>query len=147
MRALATHPERRYATASDFADDLRRYLDGRPIRARPDSAWYRMRKFAARHRSGVAIASSALVALVIGLAVALAQARRANVERDRALAARDFLLGHMTILSAVTFKQIPGAFSDACNKAIENGKPRIFRDDWLGVFDPAEIAESIRRIT
>lgn len=93
MRALATHPERRYATASDFADDLRRYLDGRPIRARPDSAWYRMRKFAARHRSGVAIASSALVALVIGLAVALAQARRANVERDRALAARDFLLG------------------------------------------------------
>ena len=29
----------------------------------------------------------------------------------------------------------------------ENGKPRIFRDDWLGVFEPEEIAESIRRIT
>jgi len=48
---------------------------------------------------------------------------------------------------AVIFNEIPGAFSDACNKAIENGKPRIFRDDWLGVFEPAEIAESIRRIT
>jgi D-apionate oxidoisomerase len=61
--------------------------------------------------------------------------------------ARDFLLGHMNILSAVIFKQIPGAFSDACNKAIVNGKPRLMRDDWLQVFDRGEIAESIRRIT
>ncbi|MBI5717877.1 MAG: NAD(P)-binding domain-containing protein [Burkholderiales bacterium] len=62
-------------------------------------------------------------------------------------AARDFLLGHMTILSAVIFKQIPGQFSDACNKAITFGKPRLLREDWKQVFDRAEIAESIRRIT
>ena len=62
-------------------------------------------------------------------------------------AARDFLLGHMTILSAVIFKQIPGQFSDACNKAITFGKPRLLRDDWRQVFDRDEIAESIRRIT
>jgi D-apionate oxidoisomerase len=62
-------------------------------------------------------------------------------------AARDFLLGHMNILSAVIFNEIPGAFSDACNKAIEFGKPRLMRDDWKGVFDREEIAESIRRIT
>jgi len=61
--------------------------------------------------------------------------------------ARDFLLGHMTILAAVIFKQIPGQFSDACNKAITFGKPRLMRDDWLKVFDNDEIAESIRRIT
>ena len=61
--------------------------------------------------------------------------------------ARDFLLGHMTILAAVIFKQIPGQFSDACNKAITFGKPRLMRDDWKQVFDRAEIAESIRRIT
>ncbi|MEN9867026.1 MAG: hypothetical protein RL748_2616 [Pseudomonadota bacterium] len=62
-------------------------------------------------------------------------------------AARDFLLGHMTILSAVIFKQIPGQFSDACNKAIVNGKPRLLRDDWKKIFDREEIAESIERIT
>lgn len=62
-------------------------------------------------------------------------------------AARDFLLGHMTILSAVIFKEIPGQFSDACNKAITFGKPRLMRDDWKGVFALDEIAESIRRIT
>ena len=62
-------------------------------------------------------------------------------------AARDFLLGHMNILSAVIFNEIPGAFSDACNKAIEFGKPRLMRDDWIQVFDRGEISESIRRIT
>jgi len=61
--------------------------------------------------------------------------------------ARDFLLGHMNILGAVIFNEIPGAFSDACNKAITFGKPRLMRDDWLKVFDREEIAESIRRIT
>lgn len=62
-------------------------------------------------------------------------------------AARDFLLGHMNILAAVIFEEIPGQFSDACNKAIEFGKPRLMRDDWRGIFEPAEIADSIQRIT
>ncbi|HWL56632.1 MAG TPA: phosphogluconate dehydrogenase C-terminal domain-containing protein [Paracoccus sp. (in: a-proteobacteria)] len=62
-------------------------------------------------------------------------------------AARDFLLGHLNILGAVTFGHVQGVFSDACNKAIENGMPRLMRDDWKGIFEPAELAESIRRIT
>lgn len=62
-------------------------------------------------------------------------------------AARDFLLGHLNILAAVTFKEIDGVFSDACNKAIEFGKPMLMRDDWKRVFDADEIAASIRRIT
>jgi hypothetical protein len=61
--------------------------------------------------------------------------------------ARDFLLGHMNILGAVIFEQIDGVFSDACNKAIEFGKPVLMRDDWRRVFEPEEIAASIRRIT
>jgi D-apionate oxidoisomerase len=62
-------------------------------------------------------------------------------------AARDFLLGHMNILGAVIFKEQPGVFSDACNKAIQFGKPALMRDDWKKVFEPDEIAASIRRIT
>jgi len=62
-------------------------------------------------------------------------------------AARDFLLGHMNILGAVIFKEQPGVFSDACNKAIQFGKPMLMRDDWKKVFEPDEIAASIRRIT
>lgn len=62
-------------------------------------------------------------------------------------AARDFLLGHMNILGAVIFKEQPGVFSDACNKAIQFGKPMLMRDDWKRVFEPDEIAASIKRIT
>ena len=62
-------------------------------------------------------------------------------------AARDFLLGHMNILGAVIFKEQPGVFSDACNKAIQFGKPALMRDDWKKVFEPDEIAASIQRIT
>lgn len=62
-------------------------------------------------------------------------------------AARDFLLGHMNILAAVTFEQVQGVFSDACNKAIVFGKDTILKPDWKRLFEPAEIAESVRRIT
>ena len=82
--------------------------------------------------------------LLAAMKDAMDEVVRRGVDRT---CARDFLIGHMNILAAVTFEEVPGVFSDACNKAIENGKPRIFRDDWLGVFEPAEIAESIRRIT
>ncbi|MCL4068355.1 NAD(P)-binding domain-containing protein [Pseudomonas sp. GX19020] len=62
--------------------------------------------------------------------------------------ARDFLLGHMNILGAVIFDEVKGGqFSDACNKAIEFGKPVLMRDDWKRVFDFEEIKASIIRIT
>ena len=62
-------------------------------------------------------------------------------------AARDFLLGHMNILAAVTFEEINGQFSDACNKAIVFGKETIFKPDWLRLFEPEEIKNSVKRIT
>ncbi len=67
-----------------------------------------------------------------------------GVPRD---AARDFLLGHMNILGAGIFGQVDGVFSDACNKAIEFGKPALMKDDWKQVFEPDEIRASIQRIT
>jgi len=69
---------------------------------------------------------------------------RRGVPKD---AARDFLLGHMNILGAVIFKEQEGVFSDACNKAIEFGKPALMRDDWKRVFEPDEIVASVKRIT
>jgi hypothetical protein len=62
-------------------------------------------------------------------------------------AARDFLLGHLNVLGAVIFGEVDGVFSDACNKAIEFGKPVLMQPNWKKVFEPQEIADSIRRIT
>jgi hypothetical protein len=63
------------------------------------------------------------------------------------VAARDFLLGHINVLASVIFEEREGVFSDACNKAIEFGKPALMRPDWKRVFEPDEIAASIQRIT
>ena len=89
--AMHADPLRRYATAAAFADDLRRWLDGRPIAARADSARYRAGKFVRRHRLGVAAAAAVVLALIGGLGVAVWQAGvareaalRADAERDQA---------------------------------------------------------------
>ena len=82
--ALQPEPARRYAGAAQLAQDLRRWLDGRPISAQPDTAAYRMRKFVARHRIAVGSASTVLLALIAGLGLALWQA---GVARDHAVRA------------------------------------------------------------
>ncbi|GLQ37579.1 semialdehyde dehydrogenase [Rhizobium albus] len=82
--------------------------------------------------------------LLVVMKDAMDEVVRRGVDR---VAARDFLLGHLNILAAVVMEEVDGVFSDACNKAIVNGKPRLMRDDWLGVFETHEITESIRRIT
>lgn len=82
--------------------------------------------------------------LLLAMRQAMDEVVRRGVDRT---AARDFLLGHMNILGAVIFEEIDGVFSDACNKAIENGMPVLMQPDWLKVFEPHEITESIRRIT
>jgi D-apionate oxidoisomerase len=58
-------------------------------------------------------------------------------------AARDFMLGHMNIEMAVLFNEIPGVFSDACNKAIELGMPHLVNRDWKKIFDSDEIGKQI----
>jgi serine/threonine-protein kinase len=82
--ALQREPARRYATAAAFADDLRRWLDGRPIAARADTAGYRLRKFVRRHRIGVAASVLVALALIAGLGSALWQARIARAQAERA---------------------------------------------------------------
>ncbi|HSQ32969.1 MAG TPA: serine/threonine-protein kinase [Gemmatimonadaceae bacterium] len=100
LKALAKEPGRRYDSAGALAEDIRRYLDGRPVLARPDSVWYRASKFAARHRAGVAAAGLVVLFLTAGLGVVLWQASVARAARQRAEAAMrqsdgvtSFLLG------------------------------------------------------
>jgi eukaryotic-like serine/threonine-protein kinase len=84
-KALKKLPAERYAGATAFADDLRRYLEHEPVAARADSLGYRTGKFIRRHRVGVAamsVTASALVAGVIGTTWQAIEARR---ERDEAL--------------------------------------------------------------
>ena len=95
LTALQKDAGRRYATAAELADDLGRYLEGRPVHAQADRWSYRASKFVRRHRLAVAAATVAIVSLLSGLGVALWQARVARAERalaqqQRALAQRRF---------------------------------------------------------
>ena len=88
LMALRKEPERRYASAGALADDLERYLAGRPVRAERDTVWYRTRKFAARNRTLVSLGSLVAVLLVALATTSTLQARRIALARDRALQAR-----------------------------------------------------------
>jgi eukaryotic-like serine/threonine-protein kinase len=84
-KALKKRPSERYTSAEAFADDLRRYLDHRPVRARPDSLGYRTRKFVSRNRLVLGASALAVVALATSAGMAARQARASALERDRAL--------------------------------------------------------------
>ena len=83
-RAMHKDPVRRYASARELSDDLQRWLDGRPVEARPDSALYRAGRFLRRHPFGAG-AAALIAMLVIGFGATMAwQANRLAIERDRA---------------------------------------------------------------
>jgi serine/threonine-protein kinase len=87
LKAIAKEPNRRYASVDQLAEDLRRYLDGRPVLAQPDSRRYRAAKFFRRHRGATMFAALAVLSLAAGAVGAATQAARASRERDRAEAA------------------------------------------------------------
>jgi tetratricopeptide (TPR) repeat protein len=84
MKALRKEPERRYDSAGQLADDIQRFLDGRPVLASPDSLRYRTRKFVGRHAIAAGAGAAVIVAIVGGLAATAWQARVAERERRRA---------------------------------------------------------------
>ncbi|MBI3267810.1 MAG: protein kinase [Planctomycetes bacterium] len=82
LRALEKEPSRRYATAGELAADLRRWLAGEGVRARPWTPAYRAWRWAARRwKAGLPIATAAAVAVTLGVQAWWAQARRAEEVR------------------------------------------------------------------
>ena len=81
LKALSKTSRDRYLTADAFAQDLTRYLAGEPVLARPESRWYRARKFVKRNKLAVGFAASvflAVLAAAMAAGVALYEARQAQ---------------------------------------------------------------------
>jgi serine/threonine protein kinase/tetratricopeptide (TPR) repeat protein len=96
LKSLAKDPEERYASANALAADIRRFLEHRPISARPPGAWYQLRLFTRRHRAlvvasgAVVVVGAAATLLSINWALRSEQAeQRANEERAVAVEERD----------------------------------------------------------
>lgn len=92
--AMATRPdpERRYQSAAQLGDDLRAWCERRPVRATPDSQWYRLRTFVSKHRWGVAMSTTLFVVLFAAVGLVLWQANAAKIEAERANSLADFVL-------------------------------------------------------
>jgi WD40 repeat protein/tRNA A-37 threonylcarbamoyl transferase component Bud32 len=84
LKAMAKSPEGRYTTAREMADDLRRFLKGEPIRARPVSRRERVLKWARRRPHLAALAALLLLAIVAGFAGVSWQWQRAEAEARKA---------------------------------------------------------------
>ena len=82
LKALRKDPQRRYPSVQQFAEDIRRHLQGRPVTARSDTLWYRAAKFARRNKLGLAAAGLLLLTLAGGIVGVIQQRRRAERRFD-----------------------------------------------------------------
>jgi serine/threonine protein kinase len=126
MKAVEKDRVRRYATPSELAADIQRYLRHEPVTARPASTAYRVRKYVRRHRIAVSVAAglaTLLVAFAINQAV---QLRRITRERDRADRVSQFMTNMFKVSdpseargNTITAREILDKFSKEIDKSLE----------------------------
>ncbi|MEM7205813.1 MAG: serine/threonine-protein kinase [Planctomycetota bacterium] len=93
-KALQKDRTRRYATAADLANDIKRHLADEPVLAGPPSRWYALSKFTRRNRAGLAAAVLVAAASLAGIAAVSWQTRLAR-EQSYAAAGVIELLGDL----------------------------------------------------
>ncbi len=81
-KALAKDKTQRYASASEFAADIRRYLEQRPISARPPTTLYQLRMFARRNKTLVGGVAATFLAMIVGISATSIQTVRMTRERN-----------------------------------------------------------------
>ncbi|MEO1006949.1 MAG: serine/threonine-protein kinase [Planctomycetota bacterium] len=149
--AIDKDPERRYASAAAFADDLRRMLRDEPIAARPATTLYQLRKFAQRRKGPVIAAGVIAATLVLGTGVSVAFGVQAG--RQRGLAEQRFedvraIANTMLFDLHDALETVPGAV-DARRQLVATGLAYLDRLAQDAGEDPAlleELAEAYFRI-
>ena len=124
LKALRREPQRRYIGAGALAEDLDRFLQGRPVAARPEGRRYRAGKFVRRHRVGIAVAVSLVLSLIAGLAATAWQARAKTLEAQKAEAVKAFLI---SIFQGADPVQAAGR-DITLRQVLDEGAERVQRD-------------------
>jgi WD40 repeat protein/serine/threonine protein kinase len=137
LRCLQKEPNRRYSTALDLAEDLRRFLASEPIIARPPSVIYRWARFSRRNKALVISASAACVSFVLGTVLSvlfalgeLQQRHQAEANADRADAATAEAQSH---LYAARMNLAQGAWRDGHLRRVM---------DLLAIYEPAQAGQA-----
>ncbi len=112
LKALHTDPQQRYRSVDQFAADLQRWLEGRPVLAVPPSLAYRARKFGRRHRVALATVGAVALALVVAAVVSIREGIRANRETAVAEAVNEFLQNDLLAQAGASAQSGPSTKPD-----------------------------------
>ncbi|MCC9606209.1 serine/threonine-protein kinase [Blastopirellula sp. JC732] len=139
LKAISPDPDHRYATAHEFEEDLQRYLDDVPIKARRTSSWEHLRRWCRRNPAMAALTTSTLLLLVISCFAAVfgylreshlrssAETEKSRAEANLGLAAEAF----DTIFRRISVQSPTRSLADSTNASElgETPTPRLSNND------------------
>ncbi|QDU44672.1 Serine/threonine-protein kinase PknB [Symmachiella dynata] len=145
MKSLDKDRSRRYDSAASLAQDIRRYLNSEPINARPPSTFYRLQKYARRHRVALVTAALVGITMIFGTAASLWQMSNAISERndkDAALQAAT-----QAKAEAIAAKQKVEQFAEnlvKANELVVSGQSHADAGRWASASRDYEAAVTIQ---
>ena len=148
-KAMRHDRNERYASAAAMADDLQRFLDGRPLQAVPASRGYAMRKFAQRHRTGIVAASLIVLALVGGLALSvygLLQARaQSTIAEQRSVQLEKVAAFQQSMLQEIDIEAMGIGLADGLRGQLASADPEDAQalDRGLAQASTADVARGL----
>ncbi|MBN1505365.1 MAG: protein kinase [Sedimentisphaerales bacterium] len=139
LKAMRKEPNRRYRSASEMADDIRNYLEGRPLIAGPETVVYRVQKYVRRHVGAVAAAALVAIAVLLGFIIsttmyisaekartreveASAKAEAARVNAESALKSAEEARNAETQLRVEAQRHLAGLYDEKTHQALAEGK-------------------------
>ena len=141
LKALEKDRSRRYASPSDLAADIGRYLRNEAVLAVAPSAVYRARKFARRYGAALAMTAALVLVLILAAGVSIRQSIRANREAAVAQAVNDFLQNDLLAQASPDTQSGPSAKPDPhleVRTALDRAAARV-----TGKFEP-EVEAAVR---
>ncbi len=130
LMALRKEPLRRYQTAEQFAEDIKRHLNSLPVVARQNNFKYRASKFVKRNTIGVLAATLIFLSLIGGIAATLWQSRQTQKEKEKAESINVFL-GRMLKYSNPIYKSLQkGGQAATINDVLDEAADRLKQGEF-----------------
>ena len=130
LMALRKEPLRRYQTAEQFAEDIKRHLNSLPVVARQNTFKYRASKFVKRNTIGVLAATLIFLSLIGGIAATLWQSRQTQKEKEKAESINVFL-GRLLRYSNPIYKSLQKGGQEATiNDVLDEAADRLRQGEF-----------------
>ncbi|RPJ31582.1 MAG: serine/threonine-protein kinase, partial [Planctomycetaceae bacterium] len=148
LMAMRKDRTRRYRSAYEFSDDIRNYLDGRPLIAGPESATYRLRKLLHKHRVPVATTAAIMAILLIGfvtstwLYIRVQRAQHAMVTLERTVDADRKLSSAQRFQAEGRYKEALDVLEDYLKNGQAEPTARLLRANLLYTLDRFDEAQT-----